>query len=163
VYAREEIFEPVGMVNSYFAREDAYSPGAGARGPACELGMFYEMMLSGGRGIITQESVNELTSRQRAGMFDHTFKHVIDWGFGFIINSAKHGAEVPYGYGRFASPQTFGHGGRQCCTGFGDPENELAVAVVFNNQSSEEDHQRRMQLVLDELYKSIGLAGGSPD
>jgi CubicO group peptidase (beta-lactamase class C family) len=165
VYARDEVFEPVGMGNSYFAEEDAYSPGAGARGPAPELARFYEMMLrvgksSSGAEIISAESVTELTSRQRVGMFDHTFKHIVDWGLGFIINSAQYGVDrLPYGYGRYASPQTFGHGGRQCCSGFADPQAGLAVAVIFGTQPGEEAHHERMREVLNRLYENLGLAG----
>ena len=125
--------------------------------------MFYEMMLragksAGGVQIISPQSVRELTSRQRVGIFDHTFKHVIDWGLGFIINSAKYGADVPYGYGQYASAETYGHGGRQCCSGFADPENQLAAAVIFKEQKGEEDHQRRMRAVLDRMYESLNLA-----
>jgi len=95
------------------------------------------MLLAGGRSasgrqIILPESVRVLTSRQRVGMYDHTFKHIVDWGLGFIINSAQYGVDtVLYGYGRYASPRTFGHGGRQCCSGFADPEHGLAAAVIF--------------------------------
>jgi len=169
VYAREELFEPMGMVNSYFAQEESYSPGSAARGPAGELGMFYEMMLRGGesrsgRRIISPQSVQELTSRQRVGMYDHTFRHIVDWGLGFIVNSAQYGVDtVPYGYGRYASPRTFGHGGRECCVGFADPEYALAAAVIFKNQIGEEAHQRRMRNVLDQLYESLGLAGTQQD
>ena len=166
VYARQEIFGPVGMVNSSFAQQESYSPGSGARGPARELGMFYEMMLRGGesksrRRIISPQSVQSLTSRQRVGMFDHTFKHIIDWGLGFIINSAQYGVDtVPYGYGRHASPRTFGHGGRQCCVGFADPEYGLAAAVIFGDAPGEEAHNRRMRQVLDAIYEN--LLSGEP-
>jgi CubicO group peptidase (beta-lactamase class C family) len=152
------------MVKSFFAQEEAYSPGSGARGPARELGIFYEMILRGGRSpsgrqIILARSVEELTSRQRVGMYDHTFKHIVDWGLGFIINSAQYGVDtVPYGYGRYASPRTFGHGGRQCCIGFADLEHALAAALFFANAPGEEAHQRRMREVLNRLYESLGLA-----
>jgi CubicO group peptidase (beta-lactamase class C family) len=164
VYAREEVFEPVGMGNSYFAAEDSYSPGAGAHGPARELGSFYEMMLGSGetqsgKRILSPESVGELTSRQRVGMFDHTFKHIVDWGLGFIINSAQYGDRVPYGYGRYASAGTFGHGGRQCCSGFADPQSGLAAAVIFATQPGEEAHNERMRKVLNRLYENLGLTG----
>jgi len=169
VYAKEEIFEPVGMVNSSFAEEESFSPGSAARGPARELGMFYEMMLrrgesKSGKRIISPESAADLTTRQRVGMYDHTFKHIVDWGLGFIVNSAQYGVEtVPYGYGRHASPGTFGHGGRQCCSGFADPRYELAAAVIFSNQSGEEAHNRRMREVLSWLYEALGLAGSNQD
>jgi CubicO group peptidase (beta-lactamase class C family) len=157
------------MLNSSFAQEESFSPGSGARGPGRELGMFYEMLLAGGRSasgrqIILPESVRVLTSQQRVGMYDHTFKHIVDWGLGFIINSAQYGVDtVLYGYGRYASPRAFGHGGRQCCTGFADPEYGLAAAVIFADQPGEEAHNRRMREVLDCLYESLGLIGAKQD
>jgi CubicO group peptidase (beta-lactamase class C family) len=168
-YATEEIFQPMGMASSSFAAEETCSPGSGARGPARELGMFYEMLLRRGASalgsqIILTQSVEALTARHRVGLLDHTFKHIIDWGLGFIINSAHYGDEnVPYGYGRHASPRTFGHGGRQCCSGFADPEAGLAAAVMFRDQPGEEAHNRRMIEVLSALYEALGLAGSQQD
>jgi CubicO group peptidase (beta-lactamase class C family) len=113
----------------------------------------------GSTQLISGRTIEAITARHRVGMYDHTFKHVIDWGLGFIINSNQYGAEtVPYGFGRHASPGTFGHGGRQCCTGFADPEHDLAVAVIFHGSPGEEAHQTRMREVLSLLYESLGLA-----
>jgi CubicO group peptidase (beta-lactamase class C family) len=161
IYAKEEILGPVGMVNSLFAQEEQHSPGSAARGPARELGKFYEMLLRRGEGpsgmrIILPQTVEALTARHRVGMLDHTFKHVIDWGLGFIINSAHYGDEmVPYGYGRYASRRTFGHGGRQSCSGFADPEIGLAAVVIFRDQPGEEAHNRRIREVIDAIYESL--------
>ena len=42
-------------------------------------------------------------------MYDHTFRHVMDWALGFIVNSARYGRDtVPYGFGPYASDRTFG-------------------------------------------------------
>ena len=72
-----------------------------------------------------------MTTAQRVGMFDETFKHVIDWGLGLIVDSKKYGADtVPYGFGPYSSPRTFGHGGIQSSVGMADPDRELVVAVV---------------------------------
>ena len=162
-YVRDEIFQQVGMKSSYFAEEESYSPGAGARGTARDLGMFYEMLLKRGETVLRPQTVEAMNARHRVGMFDHTFKHVIDWGLGFIINSNQYGIDtVPYGYGRFASARTFGHGGRQCCTGFADPEHGLAAAVIFKGAPGEAAHDRRMREVLETLYQAIGLAVEQP-
>lgn len=139
------------------------APGANGHGPIRELVEFYEMLLGGGsRGdaqIIKAESVQRMTSRQRKGMFDETFKHVMDWGLGLIINSSRYGAEtVPYGYGRYASDPTFGHSGSQSSAGFADPERQLAVGIVFNGMPGERAHQARMRAVCDAIYEDLGLA-----
>ena len=62
-------------------------------------------------------------------MYDITFRHIIDWGLGFLLNSNQYGPDtLPYGYGPHASYRTFGHNGHQSATAFADPERQLVVA-----------------------------------
>jgi CubicO group peptidase (beta-lactamase class C family) len=134
-------------------------PGGGGRGPMRELGRFYEMLFNGGREVVSADSVGQFTMPQRVGMYDHTFRHVMDWGLGFIVNSAKYGAEtVPYGYGRHASPATFGHSGSQSSCAFADPAYGLVVAIVWNGMPGEPKHQARQRDTLRALYEDLGLA-----
>ncbi len=102
-----------------------------------------------------------MTTRQREGMFDNTFKRTIDWGLGMIIDSKRYGVEnVPYGYGRYASDGTFGHGGSQSSVGFADPARQLAVVCYFNGMPGEAAHQRRLRAVLDAALRGFGAGGG---
>ena len=138
------------------------SPGGNGYGPIWELGRFYEMLLARGawesRRVILPQTVEAFTTPSRVGMTDVTFKHVLDWGLGFIINSVQYGAEtVPYGYGHHASPRTFGHSGYRSSTGFADPERGLAVALAFNGTPGDEAHERRVRLLLDGIYEDLGL------
>ena len=142
-------------------------PGGNGYGPIAQLGRFYEMLLArgqagggaAGRRILSPQAVEAITARHRAGMLDHTFQHVMDWGLGFIVNSRQYGAEtVPYGYGDLASPRTFGHSGYRSSTAFADPENGLAVALAFNGTPANDAHERRLRAVLDALYEDLGLA-----
>jgi CubicO group peptidase (beta-lactamase class C family) len=135
------------------------SPGGSARGPARELGRFYEMMLERGRTLISPETVEALTARHRVGIEDLTFKQIMDWGLGFIINSRQYGDGVPYGYGPYASPRTFGHGGNQSSVGFADPENGLVVVLIFNGMPGEAAHQQRMREALSAIYEDLGIGG----
>jgi CubicO group peptidase (beta-lactamase class C family) len=132
-------------------------PGGNGVGPLGELVRFYEMLLGGGQRdgvrILSAESVRMMTSRQREGKFDLTFKRVIDWGLGLIIDSKRYGIEN----GRHASDSTFGHGGSQSSVGFADPDRQLAVGCYFNGMPGEAAHQKRLRAVLDALYEDLGL------
>jgi len=199
-YVREEIFEPLGMQNSWFSmtpeqverdadrislliatndspvrplqfdRPENSSrcvPGASGRGPMRELGRFYEMLLRRGvsqndsansKRILLPQTVEALIARHRTGIFDLTFKHMVDWGLGFVINSAQYGEEtVPYGFGPHASPRTFGHAGNQSSIGMADPDNHLVIALVFNGMPGEEAHQKRMRAALRAIYEDLQL------
>src|SRR5262249_9774450 len=112
---------------------------------------------SGNESLLYRETLSEMVRRHRIGQFDQTLAHVVDFGFGFIINSQQYGDGVPYGYGRYASPTTFGHGGSQSSQGFCDPENELVVAWLFNGRPGEGQHQRRARAFNEALYRDLGI------
>lgn len=141
----------------------APSPGGSLRGPASQLGRFYEMLLRGGttvegKRILSPESVKAMTSRQREGLFDLTFQHKLDFGLGMIINSNRYGAEtVPYGFGRHASEFAFGHGGAQSSIAFADPEHALVVVAIANGCPGEELHNRRFRELNSAIYKDLEL------
>lgn len=193
-YAREEIFEPLGMIDSWIAMPPevyrAYGqrlgimqkteggtaadlgadteaactharPSGSGHGPMRELARFYEMLLNGGelsgRRILLPQSVEAITARHRASMYDQTFRHIMDWGLGFIVDSSQYGPDTPYGYGPSASPRTFGHSGSQSSVAFADPEHRLAAAIVFNGAPGEAAHQHRARAALAALYGDLGL------
>lgn len=148
------------------------SPGGNGRGPVRELGLFYESLLAGGvspktgRRVLTPQTVEAMTARHRVGLYDHTFRHVMDWGLGFIVNSAIYEEPgLPYAYGPHASRRTYGHSGYRSSTAFADPEHRLAVALAWNATPSAEDHERRVRDTLDAVYRDLGLApaAGSVD
>jgi CubicO group peptidase (beta-lactamase class C family) len=140
----------------------ACRPGSNGRGPVRELGFFYEMLLGRGQRngsrVLSPQSVEAITAPHRVGMYDHTFRHTMDWGLGFLINSSRYGpGPAPYGYGPHASPRTFGHGGSQCCSAFADPEHQLAVAILWNGRPGEQRHDRRLRETLSALYEDLNL------
>lgn len=139
------------------------APGGGAIGPIRQLGRLYEMLLAGGEldgvRILPADAVAKMTSRQRAGMVDETFRATIDWGLGFLLDSKRYGvSDLPYGYGQFSSYQTFGHSGSQSSAAFADPAHQLVVAVVYNGMPGEVAHQLRMTATLEAIYTDLGLA-----
>jgi CubicO group peptidase (beta-lactamase class C family) len=138
------------------------SPGASLRGPARDLGRFYEALLGGqgGEAMLWPQTIEAMTAAHRRGLFDETLRHTVDFGLGVIVDSKIYGADtVPYGFGRHASPRTFGHGGSQSSIGFADPEYGLAVVVLTNGRPGEPRHQQRNRAVADAVYEDLGLAG----
>ncbi len=137
-------------------------PGGSGRGPMRDLVRFYQMLLNGGSlegaRILLPQTVEAMTARHRVGMFDHSFKHVMDWGLGFIVNNNQYGIDtIRYGYGPRASWRTFGHSGHRSSVAFADPKHQLAVALVFNGTPGDEAHDRRVREVLRALYEDLGL------
>jgi CubicO group peptidase (beta-lactamase class C family) len=161
--------KPIPSVHAKWNREDDAAvcrPGRNARGPIRELGRFYDRLLSDRASsaasecqrLLKPETLQELSTRQRAGMFDDTFQQVIDWGLGFAIDSKRYGRElVSYGFGRFASDQTFGHGGAQSSCAFADPKHGLAVAWAVNGVPGERRHQHRAHELNSAIYEDLGL------
>ena len=139
-------------------------PSSSGHGPARLLGRFYEALLAGGTPdgaatILRPQTVEALVARHRAGLYDHTFKHVIDFGLGFVLNTNRDGEDAqPYGYGPFASRRTYGHGGFQSLSSFADPEHGIAAAIICNGTPGEVAHHRRMRDVHAALYQDLGLA-----
>lgn len=137
-------------------------PGAGARGPARELGRFYEVLLSGGLGpggpVLSPVAVEAMVARHRVGLVDETFGVAMDWGLGLIIDGKHYGRAAPYGFGPHASPRTFGHGGNQSSVGYADPEYGLAVAAVVNGMPGPEAHHQRFERLNRAIYEDLGLA-----
>ena len=140
------------------------SPGGNLRGAIRGLGEFYEMLMRQGVGpngvrVISEQSVKRMTDRHRINQFDTTLQHIVDFGLGLIINSNQYGAStVPYGFGRFSSENSFGHGGSQCSMGFCDPEHQLVVAWAANAFCGEGQHQRRNRAINEAIYEDLGLS-----
>lgn len=137
------------------------SPGVSTRGPIRQLGRFYEWLcgVKSGPAIISPESISLMTERHREGAFDKTLCHKVDFGLGVILNSNRYGAEtVPYGFGRFCSEKTFGHGGSQSSIGFADPEHGLVVAWIANTRAGEGQHQKRNREINSAIYQDLRLA-----
>jgi CubicO group peptidase (beta-lactamase class C family) len=139
------------------------SPGGNMRGPVSGLGTFYEMLLAGINSheqsqVLSSDAIRQMLVPQRIGKFDQTLQHTINFGLGVILDSNRYGADtVPYGFGRFCSPQTFGHGGAQCAMGFCDPTHQLVVAWAANGFCGEGQHQRRNRAINEAIYADLAI------
>ena len=137
-------------------------PSGSGVGPASDMVRFSTALLNRGEldgvRVLSAQAVEAMCARHRAGMEDQTFRAVVDWGLGVMVNSWHYRNQpAPYGYGDHASPRAFGHGGQQSSVAFADPDAGLAAMVVFNGMATEAAHHRRTQPVLSALYEDLGL------
>jgi CubicO group peptidase (beta-lactamase class C family) len=136
-------------------------PAANGQGPMRELAQFYQMLLNGGElngvRLLTPKTVNLFTTPRRIGMYDETFRHKIDWGYGFLICSKKYGYKaLPYSFGPHASDRAFGHNGFQSSMAFADREYGLVVCIAPNGTPGEPTHDKRLRQVLGAVYEDVG-------
>ena len=143
----------------------AVMPGGNGRGPVRELARLLELLGGGGERegvrLLSSASVAAMTARQREGLFDESWRTVLDWGLGLILDSKQHhgGRNHLYGYGRHASPRSFGHSGFRTAVAFCDPDCSLVAAVVWNGMVADDAiHSERQHRFLEAVYEDLGLA-----
>jgi CubicO group peptidase (beta-lactamase class C family) len=152
LYVREMICSPIGMNQTDFGEH--VRPGNSARGPARELGLFYENL----RRLVSPQTLEAVTAKHRVGVYDKTFRHLMDWGLGFIVQSNQYRVEtLPYSFGPHASPRTFGHGGSRTSIGYCDPEHGLVAAVILDRAKDEAQHHQRMLAINSAIYEDLNL------
>jgi CubicO group peptidase (beta-lactamase class C family) len=120
-------------------------PGGGMRGPARELGYFYESLLGYGPPLLEPRTVEVMTAVHRYGIKDRTFGIDIPWGLGTQVSFTG-------GTGR----RVFGHGGMASSRGLADPESGLVLAVVANGLAGYFDAEQRNLEITDALYSAFG-------
>jgi CubicO group peptidase (beta-lactamase class C family) len=120
-------------------------PGGGMRGPARELGRFYESLLGFGPPVLDPRTVEAMRAVHRFGIKDRLFRTNIPWGLGVQVQFSG-------GTGRRA----FGHGGMASSRALADPEYGLVMAVVTNGLPGFLEAEQRLFEVTDAVYSALG-------
>lgn len=120
-------------------------PGGGMRGPARELGRFYESLLGFGDPVLEPRTVEVMSSVHRYGIKDRLFRQNIPWGLGVQVAFTG-------GTGRRA----FGHGGMASSRALADPEFGLVMAVVTNGLAGFVDAEQRLFEITDAVCSALG-------
>ncbi|NQZ56046.1 MAG: beta-lactamase family protein [Lentisphaeraceae bacterium] len=136
-------------------------PGASGRGPISELGRFMEMLANGGtyglKRLLSERTIEQISTASRVGLLDKTFNKVIDWGLGFMLDSKHYQDVYPYSFGPGCSEETFGHNGNQSSAAYVDVENDLVVCFGFNGLPGEAKHQLRLHAINQAIYTDLGI------
>ena len=120
-------------------------PGGGMRGPARELGRFYESLLGMGPPVLEPRTVEVMGAVHRYGIKDRLFRANIPWGLGVQVAFTG-------GTGR----RVFGHGGMASSRALADPEFGLVMVVVSNGLAGFVEAEQRLFEVTDAVYSALG-------
>ncbi|HEX7929090.1 MAG TPA: serine hydrolase domain-containing protein [bacterium] len=129
-------------------------PSGGMRGPARELGRFYEWLLARGRWgkqqLVSRAAVDLFTACHRWELPDKTLAGApLPWGLGFML----------YGSGDVsptASRRVFGHSGMVSSVAFADPERALVCVVITNGLIDPLNNGRRLRDANGPIIKACG-------
>ena len=121
-------------------------PGGGMRGPANELGRFYESLLGyGPTRVLELRTIEVMAAVHRHGMRDPVFGLAPAFGLGVAVDFTG-------GAGRRA----FGHNGMASSRGLADPECDLVMIVVCNGLPDPISAERRNAEITDAVYTALG-------
>ena len=120
-------------------------PGASMRGPAGDLGAFYEALLGFGPTLLEPRTVELVGAVHRHELRDAVFGFDTPWGLGVSV-------DLSGGAGRRA----FGHGGMASSRGFADPDCGLVAVVVCNGLPNPIAAEQRLVEITDAIYTSLG-------
>ena len=131
------------------------NPSGGVRGPARDLGRFYEWMLAGGRRgeqqLVDRRTAELFVAGHRWGLPDATLMGAnLAWGLGFALHG---NADID----RAASRRVFGHSGMVSSVGFADPVVGLAMAVVSTGLLDPMTNARRLRAVSAGAYAACAV------
>jgi CubicO group peptidase (beta-lactamase class C family) len=139
------------------AREIArVNPSGGIRGPARELGRFYDWLLAKGawegRSLLDRRTVELFTACHRWGMPDRTLGGApLPWGLGFALAGNP---DVDRSYSR----RVFSHSGMVSTVGLGDPERGLGCVVVTTGLLDPMTNARRLRALTGTAVAACGGA-----
>jgi CubicO group peptidase (beta-lactamase class C family) len=120
-------------------------PGATMRGPARELGRFYESLLGYGPRVLDPATVELMGAVHRHDLRDALFGIAKPWGLGVTVDFSG-------GAGRRA----YGHGGMASSRGLADPDCGLVMVVVCNGLPNPFAAEQRLLEVTDAVYTALG-------
>lgn len=102
----------------------AFVPAAGLVCTAADLAAFYDALLQG--RLVSRETLARYAGSAPTA-FDRSNRIPMRMARGFMLGNV-----VPSIYGWWGTQRVFGHAGAFCTLAYGDPERELAVAIVTN-------------------------------
>jgi CubicO group peptidase (beta-lactamase class C family) len=137
----------------------AVIPAASVHSTARELGIFFQMLLNGGKyagkRYLEAETVQFATSLGYEG-YDESINRVTRWGYGFSLGG-EHiiNPDIPDGMGYGSSLDTFGHFGQRTSMVWADKRTSLVVVFLCNRFLSSTDYKIRLKEISDVVWDVV--------
>jgi CubicO group peptidase (beta-lactamase class C family) len=122
-------------------------PAGGMRGPARELGAFYESLLGHGPALLAPTTVELMTKVHRWGLRDAVFAFDAPWALGMAVD-----------FSGGTGWRAYGHGGMASSRAIADPECGLVMVVVANGLPGFFQAEQRVTELTDAVYRALGPA-----
>ncbi|MFE4468212.1 serine hydrolase domain-containing protein [Leifsonia sp. NPDC056824] len=116
-----------------------------------ELAEFYHLLLAGGDGVLTPETIAAARAVSSDGEPDRIMGHPVRWAHGFQLGGPI-GLARPTG--SRADPRTFGHNGSSICNVWADPARDIVLAYLTNTA----DERRRALRHLSDVSDAVLVA-----
>lgn len=139
-------------INNELTCRTACVPGAGLLANARELAAFYDLLLAGGRGLLSPAVLAKYITKQTSGL-ERQLKIPLALGRGFGLGSFG-----PHAYGWWNTSRCFGHAGGFGVVAFGDPRTNTAVAIVTNGHRGVADMIRRFAPLGSRIRSAVRAA-----
>jgi CubicO group peptidase (beta-lactamase class C family) len=137
------------------------NPAHGCYTNAGDLAHFYTALLARlddgvGDALPSPSTLRAFTSIARTATHDEVLDRECSYGLGFMTSLSEHA------FGEQCSPSSFGHSGNVGASfAFADPDESLAVAVVFNGLVGHEAAFLRRRSIVGAIYSDLANAGQS--
>jgi CubicO group peptidase (beta-lactamase class C family) len=103
---------------------------------------------------VTKATTEALIAKHRVGLYCENFRGIVSWGLGMVVDGSY--------FGSYCSPRTFGHKGLNSSLVIVDPEYDLIIAFICNGLINGEITDIRDRLIVDCVYRDLGLGVGLP-
>lgn len=140
-------------------------PGGGGVSDATDLARFYQALLRNPEGVWDEDLLADVTGNVRNTFADPVLGHPIRRTLG-LCTAGDDGFSANRGFGRTASPRTFGHNGAGGQIAWADPATGLSFAYLTNGIDAHPIRQAKRGVALSSIAATCvaePVSGGRPD
>ena len=130
-------------------------PGGGGVTRASDMALFYQALLHNPARLWPADLLADVTGKVRNRLPDPLFQVPANRSLGVVL-AGDDGHSANRGFGRTASPGTFGHGGAGGQIAWADPRSGISFCYLTNGLDSNQIRQAKRGVALSSIAADIG-------